>query len=143
MDLNCNFIEVYEDIISSDECEVLKQLFQISFHNSLSDGSVVSDIISKGLLPSIDSYFEKYDSLKYVPYWAYSDDYSFQKDQTEDTERILKWMLCLNNGSGIEFKHYPSVDAKVGRCIIWPAGWTHLYKIESKYFVTGGVSYVA
>ena len=37
--------------------------------------------------------------------------------------------------------HYPTVRAKMGRCVIWPAGWTHFHRSQLnkgvKYIVSG------
>ena len=61
--------------------------------------------------------------------------------------RVLAWMFYLNNAkSGTEFFNYPTVSAKMGRCVIWPAGWTHVHRGVTpnkglKYIVTGWVSY--
>ena len=106
-------------------------------------------------------YKKKYSSLEYLSPWRVFPDYNFQKYQTEDdgaktwhtehggglcSTRILAWMIYLNNAkSGTEFMHFPTMQAKAGRCIIWPAGWTHLHKGVPnkglKYIVTGWVSY--
>ena len=39
----------------------------------------------------------------------------------------------------------PTVDARMGRCVIWPAAFTHLHRSELpnkglKYIVTGWIS---
>ena len=46
-----------------------------------------------------------------------------------NSNRILAWMFYLNDAkSGTEFMNYPTVQAKRGRCVIWPAFWTHVHK---------------
>ena len=76
------------------------------------------------------AYAKEYDSLAEAP------------------RRILAWMFYLNNAkSGTEFMQYPTVRARMGRCVIWPAGWTHVHRgvIPNKglkYIITGWVSLV-
>ena len=55
-------------------------------------------------------------------------------------------MFYLNDAkSGTEFKHFSTVDAKMGRGIIWPATFTHMHRSESnkglKYIVSGWMSF--
>ena len=90
------------------------------------------------------------------------DVYNFQKYDGEDdgykewhcehgaddysSRRILAWMFYLNNAkSGTEFKRYPTVQGKRGRCVIWPSAWTHIHRGVAnkglKYIATGWVSY--
>ena len=55
--------------------------------------------------------------------------------------------VYLNNAqSGTDFMHFSNVRAKMGRCVIWPAFWTHLHKgvIPNKglkYIITGWASF--
>ena len=59
----------------------------------------------------------------------------------------MAWMFYLNDAKcGTEFLNYPTVQAKRGRCVIWPAFWTHVHKgqlpnIGLKYIVTGWISF--
>ena len=63
--------------------------------------------------------------------------------------RILVWMIYLNNAKcGTRF-YYPTRDvkAKEGRLVLWPAGWTHphsgiLPNRGEKYMITGWYSLV-
>ena len=111
----------------------------------------------------LDSYKSRYLSLKYSFWWRYYDGYSFQKyDGEEDgyklwhtehgpgkeaSQRIIAWMFYLNNAkSGTEFMHYPTINAKIGRCVIWPSSWTHVHKgvIPNKglkYIITGWAAF--
>ena len=60
--------------------------------------------------------------------------------------RIFAWMMYLNDAkSGTEFMNYPTLRAKRGRCVVWPAGWTHVHRGVTpnkglKYIITGWVS---
>ena len=55
--------------------------------------------------------------------------------------------LADNNDakSGTEFMHYPNMDAKAGRCVIWPSGFTHMHRSmpnkSLKYIVSGWISF--
>ena len=60
--------------------------------------------------------------------------------------RMLVWMIYLNtvtDGGGTYFENYDrTVDAVEGRCVIWPAYWTHFHngvvsKTQTKYITTG------
>ena len=66
------------------------------------------------------------------------------------TRRMLVWMIYLNtitDGGGTYFENFDrSVNAVEGRCVIWPAYWTHFHngivsKTESKYITTGWYMY--
>ena len=63
--------------------------------------------------------------------------------------RMLAWMIYLNDAvSGTEFPYQNRiVTPKVGRTVIWPAGWTHPHKgvIPNqglKYIATGWFYYL-
>ena len=105
---------------------------------------------------------QKYSELNsdYVGRWHVDDIYTFKKYETKDdgfkiwhteqtngkSERLLVWMFYLNDAkSGTEFKHFSTVDAKMGRGIIWPATFTHMHRSESnkglKYIVSGWMSF--
>ena len=45
-----------------------------------------------------------------------------------------------------EFMHYSTVRAKIGRCVIWPVGYTHVHRgvtpnKDVKYIITGWASF--
>ena len=127
------------------------------------DNSIIDTIIKPSLISCLDSYKSRYLSLKYSFWWRYYDGYSFQKyDGEEDgyklwhtehgpgkeaSQRIIAWMFYLNNAkSGTEFMHYPTINAKIGRCVIWPSSWTHVHKgvIPNKglkYIITGWAAF--
>ena len=126
------------------------------------DKSIIDNIIFPILTSCLDSYKSRYLSLKYSPWWRYFDGYSFQKYDgeadgykawhtehgvgEEASHRILAWMFYLNNAKcGTEFMDYGIVNAKRGRCVIWPSSWTHVHRgvIPNKglkYIVTGWCS---
>ena len=126
-----------------------------------SNGSIISCIIREQLIKSIEKYKKEYPQLVHSIKWKYDDDYNFQKYETEEdgfkawhcehnsgegSTRILAWMFYLNDAkSGTEFRNYPTVRAKMGRCVIWPAFWTHVHRGVPnkglKYIVTGWISF--
>ena len=129
-----------------------------------SEGNIISSIVRSALFPYLDKYKKQYPGLNAVSPWRYVDYFNFQKYDGEDdgykiwhcehdpnefhtSRRVLAWMFYLNNAKcGTEFKHYPTVQAKAGRLVIWPAFWTHVHKgvIPNKglkYIITGWASY--
>ena len=63
-----------------------------------------------------------------------------------EMRRMLVWMIYLNtvtDGGGTYFENYDkTIDAVEGRCVIWPAYWTHFHngivsKTQTKYIATG------
>ena len=129
----------------------------------LSDTSVVSNIIKSHLSGCIEKYNKKYpEMLDNLDSWNCEDRYSFQKYDGKDDgfkrwhcdsggksscSRVLVWMFYLNNAqSGTDYMYYPNINAKRGRCIIWPASITHVHRSHLpnkglKYIVTGWVSF--
>ena len=128
------------------------------------DESVVSNILRPVLIKCIGKYADKYSSsLDKIADWKYTDSYNFQKYENEDdgyfswhceqagkdpaSRRILAWMFYVNDAkSGTEFMYYPTIRARMGRCVIWPSSWTHVHKGVTpnkglKYITTGWISY--
>ena len=119
--------------------------------------SVISNIILPILKGCINKHIERSPSLKYIHTFGIDDYYNFQKYDGEDDgykiwhsdrvgPRVLVWMFYLNNAKcGTEFMHYPTVRAKIGRCVIWPAGLTHMHKSQInkglKYIISGWIGY--
>jgi hypothetical protein len=132
--------------------------------SSFSNKSVISRIINARLRECIDDYKKEYPSMnKFIAQWVIDNGYNFQKYETEDdgfkawhteaggaptSNRVLAWMFYLNDAKcGTEFINYPTVNAKMGRCVIWPAAWTHIHRgvlpnKGLKYIVTGWASFV-
>jgi len=131
---------------------------------NFSDGSIISRIAQEQLFKCIEKYKKEQPQLTYTGRWKYVDAYNFQKYDGEDegyktwhcehgpaigcTQRVMAWMFYLNDAkSGTEFMNYPTIQAKRGRCAIWPAFWTHMHKGVTpnkglKYIATGWVSYL-
>ena len=129
---------------------------------SFPDINPVTNILKPTLKRCLDRYYEKYNALNHLRGFSMYDNYNIQKyDGEEDgykvwhcehgstdvmSKRILAWMFYLNDAkSGTEFIYYPTINAKRGRCVIWPAGFTHMHKgvIPNKglkYIATGWIS---
>ena len=129
-----------------------------------SDTSHVSNIINQSLCNQIDKYKIKYNECdEMIGEWSVEDGYNIQKYSTdkdgykmwhcesgniEISKRVMAWMFYLNNAkSGTEFGYYPTINPREGRCVIWPASWTHVHKgvIPNKgikYIVTGWVNFL-
>ena len=124
-----------------------------------------SSIIQTRLLSALDKYLKQYPKLKeHINTFKLDDGMSFKRfDNEEDgfknwhcehglglsSTRILVWQFYLNNAkSGTEFLYYPTVRAKAGRCVIWPASITHYHRSQLpnkgvKYIISGWWSFIA
>ena len=128
----------------------------------ITDRTILGEIIRSSLYPSLDKYKEKYLALGDCSPWTVDDRYNFQKYDGPDDgfkawhqehglglvmgNRMRAWMIYLNDAqSGTQFRYYPDIRAKMGRCVIWPAGWTHSHRgapnIGLKYIATGWCSW--
>tara|TARA_B100001996_G_scaffold38207_1_gene28053 strand:- start:230 stop:823 length:594 start_codon:yes stop_codon:yes gene_type:complete len=131
--------------------------------SNFDDGSVITNIVRPQLAKCNQRYNFEQPQLREISRWSLYSNYSIQKYETEDdgykewhaeaggsgpvSNRILAWMFYLNNAkSGTEFMNYPTIRAKMGRCVIWPAGWTHVHRGVTpnkglKYIVTGWITF--
>ena len=184
LDLNSSFIEIYDNALSQQECDILISRFEKSeqvtgavWKNGqldrdpsvkdsielpnlrFSNGDLISNLIRTKLQFSINKYIKKYSHIPQLNTWGVEDGYTFKKFEKgggykswhhehgpkNQSERILAWMFYLNDASGTEFMHYPTVRAKIGRCVIWPAGLTHMHKSQInkglKYIISGWIGY--
>ena len=127
------------------------------------DKSVVSNIIKARIRECLIKYKKDFPPCTdYTSQWDIDDGYTFQKYEKEDegyktwhceaggpptSHRMLAWMFYLNDAKcGTEFIDYGTMQAKRGRCAVWPAGWTHVHRgvtpnIGLKYIITGWCSY--
>ena len=139
-----------------------KKCLQIKL--DLNDSSPSSNIVREKLSLYLNQYRKKYSlELENTQHWNFFPYAAFQKydgkedgfktwhcehgDGESDSKRIMAWMFYLNDAKcGTEFYNSPTIKAKRGRCVIWPAFWTHVHKgvtpnIGLKYIVTGWISY--
>ena len=140
----------------------VKKCTEIDEDILITDRTVLGEIIRSSLYPCLDKYKEKYLALGDGSAWNVDDSYNIQKYETPDdgykvwhcehgggrvmSSRMLAWMIYLNDAqSGTQFRYYPNIHAKMGRCVIWPASWTHSHRgapnIGLKYIATGWCSY--
>ena len=179
---NSNFNEIYDGVLSSDECHLLISQFEKGSHTPglsaksgydpsnketielcgtrFSNPSVVSSLIFTRFNQCLTKYCDSYkyclrkDALKVDDEYVFSKiekDGGFKTWHSEQgsailSGRVLVFIFYLNNAqSGTEFLYYPTVKSKEGRCVIFPASYTHTHKSEInknlKYIITGWVSY--
>ena len=129
------------------------------------DNSVISTITYRRLCECVLKYNLTYLALGELSFWRIHKVWSFQKYEEEDdgykvwhcehgpdprngeNRRIMAWMIYLNDAKcGTEFMNYPTINAKEGRCVIWPAAWTHSHRGVCpnkglKYIITGWITY--
>ena len=125
----------------------------------------INDLIFKSLTRCIQDYKKQHPQIDQLATWRYCQEYNLQKYNPgqayhsihcenmnpKSSLRILAWMFYLNtvtDGGGTYFDNYDlTMNAVQGRCVIWPAYWTHMHrgivsKTETKYIATGWVSFV-
>ncbi len=103
---NPNFIEVYDNALTDDECNELRSYFEsfpnlqrkgnfirgtevtvdtdakssVEIDNSrFSDGSRASSILEPAINTCLGKYQKKYPSLDHIYYWSYDDEYNYQR----------------------------------------------------------------
>ena len=187
-----NFIEVFDDALSSKECKYIidymntsdlmeagsvrtpegsgvveKYKISTEMGIDIQDKNPINDIISTSLLYHINKYKELHPQLDRLAKWGVQERYNLQKYNpnqayfalhcenagtcSNGNKRVLAWMFYLNtvtDDGGTYFDNYDlTLNAIEGRCVIWPAYWTHMHrgivsKTESKYIVTGWFSFI-
>ena len=178
---NSSFNGVYDNVLSSKECQLLIDKFEKGFHTPgksargynpanketielqdtrFSDSSVISGIVSTRVDQCLTKYSKTYKLCFRKDALKINDEYIFSKIEKGGgfkrwhseqgpgiiADRTLVFILYLNNAqSGTEFLYYPTIKAKEGRCILFPASYTHTHKSEInknlKYIITGWISY--
>jgi len=129
-----------------------------------SDETITSKTIFPVLKKCIQRYRKKYESIQYCSPLGINDYYNFQRysDETDgykawhtehgpdedSSRRVLVWMIYLNDAKcGTDFMHYGRVNAKKGRVVIWPSGYTHPHRSVLpnkglKYLATGWIDFM-
>ena len=133
----------------------------------IQDKNPINDIIGISLHHQIEKYKELHPQLAKIERWGVRERYNLQKYEPNQAyfglhcenagpgyigvTRVLAWMIYLNtviDGGGTYFDNYDlTMNAVEGRCVIWPAYWTHMHrgivsKTESKYIATGWYSFI-
>ena len=130
----------------------------------LREENEINKIILPSLTKCISLYTKKHPQMNNIDYWEVDHIYNLQKYNPGQcfssthcenaskvtSHRVLAWMYYLNtvkDGGGTQFDNYEiAVEAVEGRCLIWPAYWTHFHhgivsKTEIKYIATGWFLY--
>jgi len=130
----------------------------------LREENEINKIILPSLTKCISLYTKKHPQMNNIDYWEVDHIYNLQKYNPGQcfssthcenaskvtSHRVLAWMYYLNtvkDGGGTQFDNYEiAVEAVEGRCLIWPAYWTHFHhgivsKTETKYIATGWFLY--
>ena len=133
----------------------------------LSEPSPHAVAINNALSICIDKYVKKHHQLTRTDApWQVDDCYCLQKYDPNmgyfvshaenqgycprSIRRMLVWMIYLNtvtDDGGTYFENYDkTINAVRGRCVIWPAFWTHFHngivsKTQTKYIATGWFMY--
>ena len=153
---NSNYAEVEGIKLSED--------LAISCEKYFSDELIreLSDIAFSALNVCVDDYVNKYPQLRTMFNWSLENEWNVQKYVDGEgyykshcehgptcPYRIFVWMIYLNDAKcGTEFVTYDKiVEAKRGRLVLWPAGFTHYHRgvcpnIGTKYICTGWYSFI-
>ena len=127
-----NFIEVYDNALTQDECESIVNWFEESEHIH-QVGQCGEHEVRKDIKDSTDICIrmdEPWLPCKII---------------------VLAWTLYLNDvedGGETYYTYYDlKVKSKEGRLVIFPAYWTHAHKgivskTETKYIATGWFSFL-
>ena len=163
-----DIIDTYprEEVKKENEDGVIKHLWYVK-DTFLNEPSPHTQNLLKVLNDCTDRYVKKHHQLERTDApWRLDNGYCMQKYDPDmgyyvshaenqgygaiSTRRMLVWMIYLNtitDGGGTYFENFDrSVNAVEGRCVIWPAYWTHFHngivsKTESKYITTGWYMY--
>ena len=133
---------------------------------NIEDKNPINNIVGISLHHQIEKYKELHPQLAKIERWGVRERYNLQKYEPNQAyfglhcenegpnfgiNRVLVWMFYLNtvtDDGGTYFDNYDlTMNAVEGRCVIWPAYWTHMHrgivsKTESKYIVTGWFSFI-
>ncbi len=136
----------------------VKDCQQISLH--LYQNNTINDYLLKALVKCTPLYTSENPELKLIKYWNIYSGYNIQQYKPgqgyfdehcecsapdNSVYRVLAWMIYLNtvDDGGTYFTNYDkTLDAVEGRCVIWPAYWTHTHRgitshTQTKYIATG------
>ena len=172
----CDKIATYMDFVCVDNLGEVwegdkmvidaKQKDSYDVPMDLENDQWINQEILSSLKVCIDKYKETHPQFNLINYWKYDNKYNLQKYLPGQAfhklhcessspycgiHRVAAWMFYLNtvtDGGGTYFDNYDlTMNAVKGRCVIWPAFWTHMHKgvvskTETKYIATGWISYI-
>lgn len=89
----------------------------------------------------IDDYYiiQKYKPGEGFKSWHHEHGGYKNFPEVDSVRRVLAWMVYLNDvpDGGTEFMDQETtIEAKVGRLLIWPAYWTHTHRSQISYTLT-------
>lgn len=138
----------------------------IDIRKEFSDDDKVTNTLLLGIVNGLSRYKSEHPELESLEAWGLSNLFNLQKynpgggyflshcEQSAATFpsnlRMLVWMIYLNtvtDGGETNFpQHNFKTEAKTGRLVIWPAGWTHFHHgivspTQTKYIATGWFNY--
>jgi len=136
----------------------VKKSTDISY-NTTEKNDTVSIILST-LRVGINEYRNNYPDVDNIGSWTIDPLFNIQKYKPNEayfgshcetasiksSKRVLVWMFYLNtvnDNGGTRFPTYDlTINARMGRLVIWPAYWTHQHHgivsdTETKYIATG------
>lgn len=150
-----------------ESMDLIDASFRVAINQNFSyqEDDVHLNVMYDTLKECLEEYRKQYYFLDQIRLWKMGDVYNLQKYEPgqgynvwhcendgsrNSASRILAWMIYLNNvpDGGTEFNYdFPTLEAKAGTCVIWPAGWTHHHRsivsnTKSKYLATGWFHYV-
>jgi prolyl 4-hydroxylase len=160
----------YEDKMGGElrtESE-FKQSTDLGITDAVADSPAFQPLILnlfEFLNTNISAYKEKYIHLDAGARWGMTERFNIQRYRPGEgyyawhteyhpniaptNRRVLAWMIYLNDvkDAGTEFANFGKIDAVQGKCLIWPAYWTHTHRgivsdSETKYIATGWYSYL-
>jgi hypothetical protein len=122
--------------------------------------NAINELVSEALMNAVTQYKKEHQELERLSKWRVDYGYNIQKylpgkgyyvthcecGSYKLSERMLVWMIYFNtidNGGGTEFPILKkTIKAEAGKCVIWPAGWTHMHNgvvapDDTKYIATG------
>jgi len=130
----------------------------------------INDIIFPKLAHELRKYKSSYEAFQYATDWTLCSPYNLQRYLPGEgyygwhselafigsppnplyTTRVLAWMIYLNDvdDGGTEFlTQNATIRAMAGRCVVWPAFWTHTHRgqvshTKTKYIATGWCNHI-
>lgn len=135
-----------------------------TFLQDVNFGPLVKSLITF-LNQELEIYIDKFPDLSEISTWGLREKFNIQKYMPGQgyfgwhcehnphnsvlAKRVLAWTTYLNTveDGGTEYRNYGTVDAIEGRCVIWPAYWTHFHRgvisnTKTKYIATGWYNFM-
>jgi 2OG-Fe(II) oxygenase superfamily len=162
---SCNYSKGY----SGDGDVNLNKKNSLDLNLSFDIPYPINDVVFSTLNNCLIKYKKEHPELDIIRKWKINSSYNAQKyfpgmgyyathceQELVDTldgsavNRIISWMIYLNTIHFDGGTNFPVLKKKIkaesGKCVIWPAGWTHMHhgivaKKHTKYILTGWYSF--